>query len=65
MDQLGAFVLRRALADAARWPALYVAVNLSPVQVRDRRFVDLVARGARRDARSIRRAWSWKSPKAC
>ena len=42
MDQIGAFVLRRALADAARWPNLYVAVNLSPVQVRDRRFVDLV-----------------------
>jgi EAL domain-containing protein (putative c-di-GMP-specific phosphodiesterase class I) len=42
MDQLGAFVLRRALEDAARWPGLYVAVNLSPVQVRDRRFVDLV-----------------------
>lgn len=42
MDQLGAFVLRRALADGARWPALYVAVNLSPVQVRDRRFVDLM-----------------------
>jgi diguanylate cyclase (GGDEF)-like protein len=43
MDQLGAFVLRRALADAAHWPGLYVAVNLSPVQVRDRRFVDLVS----------------------
>lgn len=43
MDQLGEFVLRRALADAARWPDLYVAVNLSPVQVRDRKFVDLVA----------------------
>ncbi len=42
MDQLGAFVLRRALADAARWPHLYVAVNLSPVQVRDRRFIDVV-----------------------
>jgi predicted signal transduction protein with EAL and GGDEF domain len=42
MDQLGEFVLRQALTDAARWPHLYVAVNLSPVQVRDRRFVDLV-----------------------
>ena len=42
MDQLGAFVLRRALDDAKRWPGLYVTVNLSPVQVRDRRFVDLV-----------------------
>ena len=43
MDQLGEFVLRRALADAARWPNSYVAVNLSPLQVRDRKFVDLVA----------------------
>jgi diguanylate cyclase (GGDEF)-like protein len=43
MDQLGEFVLRRALADAARWPNSYVAVNLSPIQVRDRKFVDRVA----------------------
>ena len=43
MDRLGEFALRRAIADAARWPALYVAVNLSPLQVRDRAFIDLVA----------------------
>jgi predicted signal transduction protein with EAL and GGDEF domain len=43
MGQLGEFVLRRALADAARWPDLYVAINLSPAQVRDRKFVDTVA----------------------
>jgi diguanylate cyclase (GGDEF)-like protein len=42
MDALGAFVLRRALNDAKRWPELYIAVNLSPVQVRDRAIVDLV-----------------------
>ncbi len=42
MDQLGAFVLRRALKEAKRWPGLYVAVNLSPLQVRDRGIVDLV-----------------------
>ena len=42
MDTLGAFVLRRALSDAKRWPDLYVAVNLSPVQVRDRAIVELV-----------------------
>ncbi|MBI1204806.1 MAG: EAL domain-containing protein [Rhodopseudomonas sp.] len=42
MDSLGAFVLRRALKEAKRWPELYVAVNLSPLQVRDRRIVDLV-----------------------
>ena len=43
MDKLGEFVLRRAVSDAARWPDLYVSVNLSPVQVRNRAFVDLVA----------------------
>ncbi len=43
MPQIGEFVLRRALADAARWPNLFVAVNLSPVQIRDRTLVDLVA----------------------
>jgi diguanylate cyclase (GGDEF)-like protein len=42
MDTLGAFVLRGALDDAKRWPDLYVAVNLSPVQVRDASIVDLV-----------------------
>ncbi len=42
MDALGAFVLRRALKEAKRWPDLYIAVNLSPVQVRDRAIVDLV-----------------------
>ncbi len=42
MSQLGEIVLRRALADGARWPNLSVAVNLSPVQIRDRWLVDLV-----------------------
>ena len=65
MDQLGEFVLRRALADAARWPDLYVAVNLSPVQVRDRKFVDLVAAILQENASSRRRGWCWKSPRAC
>jgi diguanylate cyclase (GGDEF)-like protein len=42
MDALGAFVLRRALHEAKRWPGLYVAVNLSPLQVRNRAIVELV-----------------------
>jgi predicted signal transduction protein with EAL and GGDEF domain len=42
MDSLGAFVLRRALQEARRWPQLYVAVNLSPLQVRHSGIVDLV-----------------------
>ena len=43
MDKIGAFVLRRALHEARRWPEdLYVAVNLSPLQVRDETIVDMV-----------------------
>ena len=42
MSQLGEIVLRRALSDGARWRNLSVAVNLSPVQIRDPRLVDLV-----------------------
>ena len=43
MDTIGAFVLRRALHEARRWPEdLYIAVNLSPLQVRDGTIVDLV-----------------------
>lgn len=42
MDTIGAFVLRRALQEAKRWPDLYVAVNLSPLQVRDGSIVDTV-----------------------
>ncbi len=42
MDALGAFVLHRALDDAKRWPSLYVAVNLSPLQLRDASIVELV-----------------------
>ena len=42
MESLGAFVLRRALSEAKRWTNLYVAVNLSPLQVRHRGIVDEV-----------------------
>ncbi len=42
---IGEWVLQQACAEAARWPGnLRVAVNLSPLQVRDRRLVPLVAR---------------------
>jgi EAL domain-containing protein (putative c-di-GMP-specific phosphodiesterase class I) len=42
MDELGAFVLNRALDDAKAWPDIYISVNLSPLQVRDRKIVDVV-----------------------
>jgi predicted signal transduction protein with EAL and GGDEF domain len=42
MSTLGEFVLRRALADGVRWPGLFIAVNVSPMQMRDPWLVDLV-----------------------
>jgi diguanylate cyclase (GGDEF)-like protein len=42
MAELGEFVLRRAFADAERWPDLSIAVNLSPAQLRDRDLIALV-----------------------
>ena len=46
---LGLWVLHRACADAVRWPDdVKVAVNLSPVQFRDRRLADAVAEALRR-----------------
>jgi len=42
MLQLGEFVLRRALSESIRWPNLTVAVNLSPLQIRDPKLVNVV-----------------------
>ena len=39
---LGEWVLRQACKDAKRWPGVRVAVNVSPVQFRNRGFVDMV-----------------------
>jgi EAL domain-containing protein (putative c-di-GMP-specific phosphodiesterase class I) len=42
MDELGGFVLRRALGDAKHWPGVYISVNLSPLQVRNPGIVEVV-----------------------
>jgi diguanylate cyclase (GGDEF)-like protein len=42
MVELGEIALRRALSDGARWPDLFVSVNLSPVQIRSRGLVELL-----------------------
>ncbi|HEX4408376.1 MAG TPA: bifunctional diguanylate cyclase/phosphodiesterase [Xanthobacteraceae bacterium] len=44
MNRLGELVLRQALIDGARWPTLFVSVNLSPVQMRSAGLVDVVVR---------------------
>ena len=41
---LGEWVLRRACTDARRWPGLYVAVNVSPIQFRHNAFPAAVER---------------------
>jgi EAL domain-containing protein (putative c-di-GMP-specific phosphodiesterase class I) len=44
IGEIGAFVLREALAQAAQWPSnLRVAVNVSPAQIVSAGFADLVA----------------------
>jgi diguanylate cyclase (GGDEF)-like protein len=43
MVELGEFALRCALKDGARWPDLFVSVNLSPVQIRSRGLVERAA----------------------
>ncbi|MGF7152337.1 putative bifunctional diguanylate cyclase/phosphodiesterase [Novosphingobium gossypii] len=39
---LGEWVLRRAVEDAHAWPSLRVSVNVSPIQLRSRAFVETV-----------------------
>ena len=41
---LGEWVLRQACLASRRWPKLFVAVNLSPVQFRSRDFVETLTR---------------------
>ena len=47
IDQLGAWVLRRACRDGARWPGIGVAVNVSPRQFRSPDFIAFVEATAR------------------
>ncbi len=43
IDELGIWTLRRACTDAADWPGVKVAVNVSPAQFRNPSFENLVA----------------------
>jgi diguanylate cyclase (GGDEF)-like protein len=42
IEVLGEWVLRRAVRDARDWPGVRLAVNVSPIQLRSRHFVDAV-----------------------
>jgi diguanylate cyclase (GGDEF)-like protein len=47
IDELGTFVLHRALQDAKRWPEFYISVNLSPLQARNPDIVRVVREALR------------------
>lgn len=42
IEVVGEWVLRRAIQDAKAWPGIRIAVNVSPIQLRSRKFVDTV-----------------------
>jgi diguanylate cyclase (GGDEF)-like protein len=44
INELGAWVLRRACIDGKAWPGMSVSVNVSPLQFRRSEFVDVVER---------------------
>jgi diguanylate cyclase (GGDEF)-like protein len=44
INELGAWVLRRACIDGRAWPGMSVSVNVSPLQFRRSEFVDVVER---------------------
>jgi len=44
IETLGEWVLLNAMRDAARWPGIRLAVNASPIQLRNRGFADCVSR---------------------
>ena len=47
IDELGSWVLENACREAASWPAIRVAVNVSPLQFRRPDIVDYIARTVR------------------
>ncbi|WP_404480526.1 putative bifunctional diguanylate cyclase/phosphodiesterase [Novosphingobium sp. BL-52-GroH] len=42
IEVVGDWVLRRAIRDARAWPGVRIAVNVSPIQLRSRKFVETV-----------------------
>jgi EAL domain-containing protein (putative c-di-GMP-specific phosphodiesterase class I) len=55
IDQLGAWVLRRACRDGAHWPGIGVAVNVSPRQFRSPDFITFVEATARAEGMPFER----------
>jgi diguanylate cyclase (GGDEF)-like protein len=44
IEKLGDWVFSRVCADAAQWPGLTVSINVSPVQLKARGFLDMVTK---------------------
>jgi EAL domain-containing protein (putative c-di-GMP-specific phosphodiesterase class I)/HPt (histidine-containing phosphotransfer) domain-containing protein len=55
IQELGSYVLRQACADAASWPNITVAVNLSALQLREPDFVETVERTLKQTGMDPRR----------
>jgi EAL domain-containing protein (putative c-di-GMP-specific phosphodiesterase class I) len=67
--EVGRWTLRKAIEDYLRWrsaglAAVRIAVNVSPLQLRNRGFI--AERSGRQSVstRMWRRDWNWRSPKA-
>ena len=68
IHEVGRWALRNALEDYLRWrsaglPAVRIAVNVSPLQLRSRGFIDEIGRSSAW-IRTRRPGWNWRSPKA-
>ncbi len=68
--EVGEWVLQQAVGDIRRWSAsglkaIRVAVNVSPLQLRRRDFVDQVLRCIDGIGERSRPAWTSRSPRAC
>ena len=67
--EVGRWALRKAIEDYLRWrdaglPAVRIAVNVSPLQLRNRDFIAEIRQAIGIDAAGRRPGWNWRSPKA-
>lgn len=55
IDRLSELIMEKAFSDAARWPSLVLAINISPVQIRNRNLVEVISTIAKRCNFSLER----------
>lgn len=65
INSIGEWVVSEACSEASKWPtSIGIAINLSPVQFRDRNLVPSIV-GPWSDPASHHRAWNSRSPSRC